>query len=209
MTDQWPKIKGRRTTKLSPWADIIEREIEFTPGGKPEIYHAVGQPDYIAMLAMTPDGRIPIVRQYRPALEAFTWELPAGTVDDGESASARRKPRIDGRDRLSLAQGASARRPSRPAPGGSPTRCIRSSSRPAKRSPATQAGAGHRGSARHAGRACRHHQGRAVRFPAASRHAPAGAAAWRPRFADCIKIADNRASVRGPRTSPGYGVQCD
>ncbi len=87
MTDQWPKIKGRRTTKLSPWADIIEREIEFTQGGKTEIYHAVGQPDYIAMLAMTPDGKIPIVRQYRPALEAFTWELPAGTVDDGESAA--------------------------------------------------------------------------------------------------------------------------
>ena len=86
MTDQWPKIKGKRTTRLSPWADIIEREIEFTPGAKSEIYHAVGQPDYIAMLAITPDGKIPIVRQYRPAIEAFTWELPAGTVDAGESA---------------------------------------------------------------------------------------------------------------------------
>jgi 8-oxo-dGTP pyrophosphatase MutT (NUDIX family) len=87
MSNEWPKIKGRRTTKLSPWADIIEREIEFTPGGKPEIYHAVGQPDYIAMLAMTPDSKIPIVRQYRPAIESFTWELPAGTVDPGESAA--------------------------------------------------------------------------------------------------------------------------
>lgn len=87
MSDEWPKIKGKRTTRLSPWADIIEREIEFTPGAKPEIYHAVGQPDYIAMLAMTPGGTIPIVRQYRPAIEAFTWELPAGTVDPGESAA--------------------------------------------------------------------------------------------------------------------------
>ena len=86
MTDQWPKLKSKRTTKLSPWADIIEREVEFTPGAKPEIYHAVGQPDYIAMLAMTPGGKIPIVRQYRPAIESFTWELPAGTVDEGESA---------------------------------------------------------------------------------------------------------------------------
>jgi ADP-ribose pyrophosphatase len=87
MSNDWPKIKGKRTTKLSPWADIIEREIEFAPGSKPEIYHAVGQPDYIAMLAMTPDGKIPIVRQYRPAIESFTWELPAGTVDPGESAA--------------------------------------------------------------------------------------------------------------------------
>jgi 8-oxo-dGTP pyrophosphatase MutT (NUDIX family) len=88
MSDDWPKVKGRRTTKLSPWADIIEREIEFAPGTKSEIYHAVRQPDYIAMLAVTPDGTIPIVRQYRPALESFTWELPAGTVDDGETAIA-------------------------------------------------------------------------------------------------------------------------
>jgi len=85
MTD-WPKIKARRTTRISPWMEIIEREVEFTPGGKPELYHAVGQQDYIAIVALTPDGRIPIVRQYRPALEQFTWELPAGMVDKGETA---------------------------------------------------------------------------------------------------------------------------
>jgi len=45
----------------------------------------VDQADYIGMLAITPDFRIPIVRQYRPALERFTCELPAGTVDPGES----------------------------------------------------------------------------------------------------------------------------
>jgi len=37
---------------------------------------------------LTPDGRVPIVRQYRPALERFTWELPAGLVDKGEQPEA-------------------------------------------------------------------------------------------------------------------------
>ena len=82
----WPKIRSRRTTKVSPWMEIIEREVEFTDGAKPELYHAVGQQDYIAIVARTPDGKIPIVRQYRPALERFTWELPAGLVDKGEAA---------------------------------------------------------------------------------------------------------------------------
>jgi ADP-ribose pyrophosphatase len=81
----WPKIKTRRTTKVSPWMDIIEREVEFAPGSKPEHYHAVAQQDYIAIVARTPDGMIPIVRQYRPALERFTWELPAGMMDKGET----------------------------------------------------------------------------------------------------------------------------
>jgi ADP-ribose pyrophosphatase len=84
---EWPKIKSRRTNKVSPWMDIIEREVEFSANTPGELYHAVGQQDYIAIVARTPDGKIPIVRQYRPALERFTWELPAGLVDKGETAA--------------------------------------------------------------------------------------------------------------------------
>ena len=87
MTEEWPKVIARRTTTISPWIAIIEREVEFAAGAPPELYHAVGQQDYIAIVARTPDGKIPIVRQYRPALEQFTWELPAGLVDAGEAAA--------------------------------------------------------------------------------------------------------------------------
>ncbi len=83
----FPRIKSRRTIDVSPWMKVIEREVEFTAGAKAELYHAVGQQDYIAIVALTPDGTIPIVRQYRPALERFTWELPAGLVDKGEDAA--------------------------------------------------------------------------------------------------------------------------
>ena len=77
---EFPKIKSRRTIDVSPWMKVIEREVAYK-NGSTELYHAVGQPDYVAIVALTPDGRIPVVRQYRPALERFTWELPAGTVD--------------------------------------------------------------------------------------------------------------------------------
>ncbi len=82
---KWPRIRSRRTTAVSPWMSIIAREVEFSRGEKPQIYHAVEQADYISIVALTPGGKIPIVRQYRPALEAFSWELPAGLVDPGES----------------------------------------------------------------------------------------------------------------------------
>lgn len=84
MADKWPKIIARRATRISPWMDVIEREVEFAPGTPIQSYHAVGQADYIAILAMTADRHIPLVRQYRPAVETFTWELPAGLVDPGE-----------------------------------------------------------------------------------------------------------------------------
>jgi ADP-ribose pyrophosphatase len=87
MSESWPKIKTRRTTRVSPWMSIIEREVEFAAGDNPQLYHAVDQQDYIAVVAALPDGRIPIVRQYRPALESFTWELPAGLLDPGEDTA--------------------------------------------------------------------------------------------------------------------------
>ena len=87
MTD-WPKIKSRRTIEVSPWMKIIEREVEFARGRKRQSFITrSAQQDYIAIVALTPDGKIPIVRQYRPALERFTWELPAGLVDKGEDAA--------------------------------------------------------------------------------------------------------------------------
>jgi ADP-ribose pyrophosphatase len=87
MTEKTPKIIARRRTKISPWMDIIEREVAFASNAPVQSYHAVGQADYVSILAVTPDRRLPIVRQYRPAIEAYTWELPAGLVDEGEDAS--------------------------------------------------------------------------------------------------------------------------
>jgi ADP-ribose pyrophosphatase len=90
---EWPKITGRRVTEVSPWVDIVERKVEFSNGDEPQLYHAVGQADYIAIVALTPSGQIPLVRQFRPAIERFTWELPAGLVDPGEqpAETARRE----------------------------------------------------------------------------------------------------------------------
>jgi len=83
MSNEWPKIKSREIVKVSPWVEIIAREVEFRPDTT-EVYHAVKQQDYLAIVAVTPAGQFPLVHQYRPALEAFTWELPAGLVDPGE-----------------------------------------------------------------------------------------------------------------------------
>ena len=79
-----PRIRSRNLTTVSPWMSIIAREVELVEGEPPELYHAVEQADYVAIVALTRAGNMPIVRQYRPAVEAFTWELPAGLVDLGE-----------------------------------------------------------------------------------------------------------------------------
>ena len=74
---------------------LVEKRVRFDPHEADQVYHCLTQADYVGVIALTRDGLIPIVRQYRPAVETYTWEFPAGTVDPGETPeeSARREVR--------------------------------------------------------------------------------------------------------------------
>src|SRR2546423_9464963 len=84
----YPRIVGRTTRVLSPWVSVLEKEVSFREGDLPAVYHSLTQAAYVTVFAMMRDRQIPIVRQYRPAVEAYTWEFPAGTVDDGETPAS-------------------------------------------------------------------------------------------------------------------------
>src|SRR5262245_58384585 len=79
-----PRIVARRETVVSPWVRLVTKDVEFEPGHPVQTYHALKPADYVSIVARTRGGLVPVVRQYRPAVEAFTYELPAGTVDPGE-----------------------------------------------------------------------------------------------------------------------------
>jgi ADP-ribose pyrophosphatase len=78
-------IVSRNETSISPWVRLVSKEVQFGPNQKTEVYHCLAQADYVVIFACTKSGLIPLIRQYRPAVEAYTWELPAGLRDDGEN----------------------------------------------------------------------------------------------------------------------------
>jgi ADP-ribose pyrophosphatase len=84
-------VKPLRAETLysTPWFDLVAKTMR--PGEAP--YYSLRLPDYVGILALTEDRRVILVRQYRPAVEEFTVELPAGLVDPGESPvdAARRE----------------------------------------------------------------------------------------------------------------------
>jgi len=69
---------------LSPWATLVTRRVQAPGGVAPQEFHSFKLADYVAMLAVTVDGQIPLVRQYRPALGRVTLELPSGLLDPSE-----------------------------------------------------------------------------------------------------------------------------
>ncbi len=76
---------AKELTRLSPWASVMARTLVLPGKAKPGTYHSLQQADYVSVFAMTPDGRIALVRQYRSALEKYTLELPGGLRDGDES----------------------------------------------------------------------------------------------------------------------------
>lgn len=63
------------------------------PDGLPAVREIVSHPGSVAIVPLLPDGRVILIRQYRHAASQELWELPAGTLDAGETpeACARRE----------------------------------------------------------------------------------------------------------------------
>jgi ADP-ribose pyrophosphatase len=71
----------------TPWFQILGKTMR--EGEAP--YYSLRLPDYAAVVALTEDDQVLIVRQYRPAVERYTLELPSGLVDPGETPAEAAK----------------------------------------------------------------------------------------------------------------------
>ena len=73
----------------TPWFELLAKTMKT--GEHP--YYSLRINDYTVTIAFTTNGEIVAVRQYRPALERHTIELPAGLCEAGEDPleTARRE----------------------------------------------------------------------------------------------------------------------
>ena len=62
------------------WFDVVAKNVD----GAASPYYSLRLQDYVTVLPVTQDHEIILVRQYRPAVEAFTIELPSGHIEDRE-----------------------------------------------------------------------------------------------------------------------------
>lgn len=84
----WKRIEPTNVTKVG-WRTITTKTFEL-PDGKTSQYDLVypdGQ-EFVGIVALTPDNKVIIGREYAPGPEIVMDEIPGGYVDNGESVEA-------------------------------------------------------------------------------------------------------------------------
>jgi len=82
------QILTRQIEFTTPWFEIVAKR---TTGDKAP-YYALRMQDYVTVVALTNQNDLILVRQFRPAVERYTLELPSGHVEKGETpADAARR----------------------------------------------------------------------------------------------------------------------
>jgi 8-oxo-dGTP pyrophosphatase MutT (NUDIX family) len=80
-----PSILKVQKDLSNPWFEQIEKTIILPGDSEPQIYYSIKPHDYVTVLAQTNEKKIIILKQYRPAVEDFTFEFPSGHLEEGET----------------------------------------------------------------------------------------------------------------------------
>lgn len=78
------EIISRRTVFTTEWFSIEEKQLTLNSAP----HFSLNCPDFVSIVALTRSDELVLVRQFRPAVEEKTLELPSGHIDPGETAVA-------------------------------------------------------------------------------------------------------------------------
>lgn len=64
----------------------VNLETHRMPDGRQSDFEIIRHPGGAALLPVLPDGKLLLIRQFRPAIGRMIYEIPAGRLEPGESA---------------------------------------------------------------------------------------------------------------------------
>lgn len=75
------------------WLEVREQRVRLGNGNEIEQFHLVNGPHWTAVLCLTSERQVVLVRQYRHGFGGASLELPAGVIEPSETAidAARRE----------------------------------------------------------------------------------------------------------------------
>ena len=83
------RVLSEEVVFATKWFELVAKSFDLD--GEP--HYSIRTQDYVAVIPVTPEGEIVLVRQFRPAVGRFTLEIPCGHIESGElpEAAARKE----------------------------------------------------------------------------------------------------------------------
>lgn len=88
------KVLDSEYLSRKPWLTVRKDSVELPNGGRIPEYFVLEYPDWINVIAVTRQGKLVLVRQYRHALGRTSLEIPAGVIEKSDAspmAAAKRE----------------------------------------------------------------------------------------------------------------------
>ncbi|MFN8497736.1 MAG: NUDIX hydrolase [Anaerolineae bacterium] len=81
---QWHTLSRRLVYDSAPWLTLWEEHVRLPNGAEIPGFIVWKDRDVAMVFAVTADGQVPLVSQYRHGIGQTTLDLPAGYLDEGE-----------------------------------------------------------------------------------------------------------------------------
>jgi 8-oxo-dGTP pyrophosphatase MutT (NUDIX family) len=82
------RVEATETLVKDRWIDLRAETCITAEGVTIAPFYILGYPDWAHVVALTPEGRFILVRQWRQAAQMVCLELPGGMIDPGEAPEA-------------------------------------------------------------------------------------------------------------------------
>jgi len=79
---------GRRLVASTRVLDLYAVQFRHPVRGTKREFIVVDAPDWVNVIALTPQGHLVLVRQFRYGIDAFSLEIPGGVIEHGEDPVA-------------------------------------------------------------------------------------------------------------------------
>jgi ADP-ribose pyrophosphatase len=85
MKERKPKVLASDMPFKGKRLEVVRETISW--GRKKALVETIEHPGAVAILAVTPGGKVLLERQYRHSVKEYLYEIPAGTLEAGEDPS--------------------------------------------------------------------------------------------------------------------------